>query len=131
MTQKACFPSWLVLKQQRAMQPAANNLSSVLWHVSDPAVIPHDSLSELGPGQAESRDQPLFCFVCPFQHAHDNKDRQEIQRTFPVSVYSPLLLIKMPLFFPRYATGRTCFKYSSCKIVALSSVSFISKLELL
>lgn len=67
MTRGLSSANGSVLKQQRAMQPAANNLSLVHWHVSDPAVISHDILSEFGPGEAESRDQPLFCFVCPFQ----------------------------------------------------------------
>lgn len=61
------FPHGSVLRQQRAMQPAASDVSLVHWRVSDPAVISHDILSEIGPGRAESRDQPLFCFVCPFQ----------------------------------------------------------------
>lgn len=41
--------------------------STVCWRVSDPVVITHDRLSETGPGQAESRDQPLLCLCLPIR----------------------------------------------------------------
>lgn len=54
------------------------------------------------------------------KHAHGHKDRQEIQRPSPFSVYSPPVLLKMPLFFHHCSTGRMrsqeCLK-QSCKIV--------------
>lgn len=84
-------PHGSVLKQR---QPAAANLSLVRWRVSDPAVISHDILSEIGPGQAESGDQPLFCFVCPFQARNTAiKTGRKRQRPSPLSLslcaYSP------------------------------------------
>lgn len=52
-------------------------------------MITHDRLSEIGPGQAESRDQPLLLPLSAHStHAHDNKKGQEIQRTSPLSLFT-------------------------------------------
>lgn len=53
----------------------ANYSVLVHWRVSNPAVITHDRLSEIGPGQAESRDQPLLCLSPPISRMHTTEKR--------------------------------------------------------
>lgn len=63
-------------------------------------MITHDRLSEIGPGQAESRDQPLLCSSPPIPSMHTTIKRDRKYKELPLSFLtispSVFLVLKMP-----------------------------------
>lgn len=76
-----------------------NYVASVYWRVSDPMVITHDRLSEIGPGQAESRDQPLLYLCLPIPSVRRTIKMERKYTELPPSLYLP---------------SDFCFCYSKC-----------------
>lgn len=107
---------------------SANYFALVHRRVSNPTVITHDRLSEIGPGQAESRDQPLICPSPPILSMHTTikRDRKYRELLLSLSVFF-CLLITLLLFSPSFICSSSCERESdklgqkSCRTVLHSN----------
>lgn len=106
------------------------SVASVYWRVSDPMVITHDRLSEIGPSQAESRDQPLVYLCLPIPSVCRTIKMEREYTDLPLSLDLPpallLSLLKMlkRFFFPDSPTERmTTTAKSNCHTFQLDCFS--------
>lgn len=86
-------------------------VASVHWCASDPVVITHDSLSEIGPAEAENRDQTVLRLCGHILHMHMAVKGDRKCREFPVSPFSVFKssLLSSPFF------AETCFLVCSTR----------------